>query len=305
MELFNQLKNNSKYWLRFELGLVELEGKEYFKEIYHRIFSIFDFLFDTNDTIMFITAINESVEYKGKDLPNIQRFLKDKKLIYGLSCKTVPYEFDEEDIEMRTTLYSLKVKKESIRRDYLFQAISNQDFARKPSIMGNVYLLNLSQNTLLHMYDDRGCDVYGLNKENLLPSYHKFRKWILDYNRIQIDHIFEEGLFNYSESSTEMEDRLITNRFRENETEINLYEGNTCIITHQLEIPQEDAERCVYEMKQTGFKIEIDKNQLDCIVLKAIKTEALAMIDYQTELMSLYSKKYNGKYEGWSAKREH
>ncbi|MCM3317319.1 DUF3885 domain-containing protein [Rummeliibacillus stabekisii] len=278
MELFNQLKNNSKYWLRFELGLVELEGKEYFKEIYHRIFSIFDFLFDTKDTIMFITAINESVEYSGKDLPNIQRFLKDKKLIYGLSCKTVPYEFDEEDIEMRTTLYSLKVKKESIRRDYLFQAISNQDFARKPSIMGNVYLLNLSQNTLLHMYDDRGCDVYGLNKEHLLPLYHKFRKWILDYNRIQIDHIFEEGLFNYSESSTEMEDRLITNRFRENETEINLYGGNTCIITHQLEIPLEDAEKCVYE--------------------------ALAMIDYQTELMSLYSKKYNGKYEGWSAKRE-
>ncbi|AMW99889.1 DUF3885 domain-containing protein [Rummeliibacillus stabekisii] len=305
MELFNQLKNNSKYWLRFELGLVELEGKEYFKEIYQRIFSIFDFLFDTNDTIMFITAINESVEYKGKDLPNIQRFLKDKKLIYGLSCKTEPYEFDEEDIEMRTTLYSLKVKKESIRRDYLFQAISNQDFARKPSIMGNVYLLNLSQNTLLHMYDDRGCDVYALNKENLLPLYHKFRKWILDYNRIQIDHIFEEGLFNYSESSTEMEDRLITNRFRENETEINLYGGNTCIITHQLEIPQEDAEKCVYEMKQTGFKIEIDKNQLDCIVLKAMKTEALTMIDYQTELMSLYSKKYKGKYEGWSAKREH
>ncbi|GEL05226.1 DUF3885 domain-containing protein [Rummeliibacillus stabekisii] len=234
MELFNQLKNNSKYWLRFELGLVELEGKEYFKEIYHRIFSIFDFLFDRNDTIMFITAINESVEHKGKDLPNIKRFLKDKRLIYGLSCKTVPYEFDEEDIEMRTTLYSLKVKKESIRRDYLFQAISNQDFARKPSIMGNVYLLNLSQNTLLHMYDDRGCDVYGLNKENLLPLYHKFRKWILDYNRIQIDHIFEEGLFNYSESSTEMEDRLITNTFRENETEINLYGGNTCIITHQL-----------------------------------------------------------------------
>ncbi len=305
MELFNQLKNNSKYRLRFELGLVELEGKEYFKEIYHRIFSIFDFLFDTNDTLMFITAINESVEHKGKDLPHIQRFLKDKRLIYGLSCKTVPYEFDEEDIEMRTTLYSLKVKKESIRRDYLFQAISNKDFARKPSIMGNVYLLNLSQNTLLHMYDDRGCDVYGLNKENLLPLYHKFRKWILDYNRIQIDHIFEEGLFNYFESSTEMEDRLITNTFRENETEINLYGGNTCIITHQLEIPQEDAEKCVYEMKQTGFKIEIDKNQLDCIVLKAIKTEALAMIDYQTELMSLYSKKYNGKYEGWSAKREH
>ncbi|KGX84554.1 DUF3885 domain-containing protein [Pontibacillus litoralis] len=304
MELFNQLIRNQKYWIRFELGLIELEGKEYFKEIYHRVLSIFDFLFDENDTIMLIASINESIGYRGNDdLPNIQRFLKDKKLIYGLKCKTVPYEYDKEDTEMRTTFYSLMVKKEDIRRGYLFQAISNKDFGRKPSIMGNLYLLNLTRNTLLHMYDDRGCDVYGLNKENLLPLYHKFRKWILDYNRIQIDHMFEEGLYNYSESSTEMENRLKTNRIRVKETEINLYEDNTCVITHQLEIPTKDVEECMQEIEQIGFTIEIDNNYNDYIILKVIKTEALALIDYQTELMFLYSKKYNGKYGGWSVKR--
>lgn len=303
MELFNQLIRNPKYWIRFELGLIELEGKEYFKEIYHRVLSIFDFLFDKNDTIMLIASINESIEYRSNELPNIQRFLKNKKLIYGLNCKTVPYEYDEEDTEMRTTLYSLKVKKEDIRKGYLFQANSNKDFGRRPRIKGNLYLINLTRNTLLHMYDDRGCDVYGLNKENLLPLYQKFRKWILDYNRVQIDHIFEEGLFNYSETSVEMENRLKTNRFRVKETEINLYEVNTCEITHQLEIPKKDAEVCVKEMEQTGFTIEVDNNYNDYIILKAIKTEALALIDYQSELMSLYSKKYNGKYEGWLVQR--
>jgi len=303
MELFNQLRRNPKYWIRFELGLVELEGEEYFKEIYHRVLSIFNFLFNKTDTIMLIASINTSIEYRGNDLVNIQRFLKDKKLLYGLNCKTVPYEYDEEDTEMKTTQYSLKLKKEDIRLGYLFQAISNTDFGRKPRIEGNLYLLNLSESTLLHMYDDRGCDVYSLDKENLLPLYHKYRNWILDYNRIQIDHIFEEGLFNYSETSTEKENRLQTNKSRVKETGINLYEVNTCEITHQLEIPKKSTEECVKEMEQTGFIIEVDNKYNDYIILKAIKTEALALIDYQTELMSLYSKKYNGKYKGWSVKR--
>ncbi|MFF2177848.1 DUF3885 domain-containing protein [Lysinibacillus sp. NPDC058147] len=303
MELFNQLTRNPKYWIRFELGLVELEGEEYSKEIYHRVLSIFNFLFNKTDTIMLIASINTSIEYRGNDLVNIHRFLKNKKLIYGLNCKTVPYEYDEEDTEMKTIQYSLKLKKEDIRLGYLFQAISNTNFDRKPRIEGNLYLLNLSKSTLLHMYDDRGCDVYSLDKESLLPLYHKYRNWILDYNRIQIDHIFKEGLFNYSETSTEMENRLQTNKSRVQETRINLYEVNTCDITHQIEIPKDSTEECVKEIEQTGFIIEVDNKYNDYNVLKVMKTEALALIDYQTELMSLYSKKYNGKYKGWSVKR--
>lgn len=57
------------------------------------------------------------------------------------------------------------------------------------------------------------------------------------------------------------------------------------------------------EIEQTGFIIEVDNKYNDYNVLKVMKTEALALIDYQTELMSLYSKKYNGKYKGWSVKR--
>lgn len=304
MELFNQLRKNPKYWIRFELGLIELEGEEYFKEIYTRVLSIFDFLFHKNDTIQLIASIHTPIKYRGNELVNIQRFLKNKKLIYGLNCKTVLYEYDEEDTEMKTTQYSLKLKKEDIRLGYLFQAISNTDFgSRKPRIEGSIYLLNLTNSTLLHMYDDRGCDVYSLDKENLLPLYRKYRNWILDYNRIKIDHIFEEGLFNCSETSIEMENRLQINRSRVKETGINLYEDNTCEITHQLEIPKKTIEECVKEIEQTGFIIEVDHKYNDYSILKAIKTEALALIDYQTELMSLYAKKYNGKYKGWSVQR--
>ncbi|WP_059170271.1 DUF3885 domain-containing protein [Bacillus sp. FJAT-27445] len=300
---FDRLIKEPNYWIRFELGLAELEGDEYFQEVYNRIFSIFDSLFNENDTIMLIATVNQHIEYKGYHLPKIHRFIKNKKMLYGLNSKTVPYMYDEEDPDWKTIQYSLKLKKEDIRLGYLFQAIGNKDFGRKPRINGNLYLLNLTRNTILHMYDDRGCDVNSLEKENLLPIYHKFRKWILDYNRIQIDHMFEEGLFGYSETFKELENRLKTNEQKVKETKINLFGSNTCEITHQLEIPKEIADECVDEMRQTGFAIEIDTDHYDYIVLKAIKTEALALIDYQSELMSLYSKKYNGKYKGWSVKR--
>ena len=36
MELLDQLIKNPNYWIRFELGLIQLEGKEYFEEIHRR-----------------------------------------------------------------------------------------------------------------------------------------------------------------------------------------------------------------------------------------------------------------------------
>ncbi|WP_181884395.1 DUF3885 domain-containing protein [Neobacillus piezotolerans] len=292
----------AKYWIRFELGLDELDGKEYFNEIYHRVSSIFHSLFNKKDTIMLIATANQHIDYKGYELPRIHRFIKNAKSLKRLKFETVPYENDEEDLERKTTRYSLRVEKGDLRLGYLFQAIANKDFGTKPTIYGDVYLLNLTRKTLLHMYDDRGCDVYSLEKDTLLPIYHEYRKWILDYNRIRIDHIFQEGLYGYTETSEELENRLQTNEQKVKETNINLFFSNTCEITHQLEIPKEAAEECVKEMKQTGFTIEAD-DHFSCIVLKARKTEALALIDYQSELISLYATKYKGKYNGWTTKR--
>ena len=150
------------------------------------------------------------------------------------------------------------------------------------------------------MYDDRGCDVYGLEKEKLLPLNHEFRKWILDYNRIQIDRKFEQGLFNIFETSEEAEIRIALNEKKVKKTGINLNQFNTCYITHELEIPKEHAEESLAEITQTGFKISFEQKINNSFTLKATKIEALALVDYQTELMSLYSRKYKGKYNGWS-----
>lgn len=290
MELFEQLKNE-KNWIRFELGLDALDDKAYFNEVYHRAHSIMKEMFDKGDAILLVAMIHTHVDDKKHHLPRMKRFLKDKKLIYGLTHKTTAFTYDREDLEMKTDLYSLRMKKEDLFVD---------DMLKNPTMNCNLYIVNETRETLFYMYDTRGCDVYSLEKADLLPLYHTFRKWILDDHRIDIDHHFEDGLFNYSETPVERKQRERANEQQVEATKINLYEDNTCHITHQLEISEENAEACIAEMSKTGFKIEIEKELDGVVMLKAMKTEALAIVDYQTELMSLYAKKYNGLYKGWS-----
>lgn len=300
MELFEQLRNEPTYWIRFELGLSELDERSYLEEVYHRAQSIFNFMFAENDEMLLVASEDYHIDDKSIYLPNIKRLLRNKKLIYGLTHETLPFQYDEEDAEMETIRYSLKVKKEDLHLDYMIRKLGNRESHRKPRMNGYLYIVNITRKTLFNMYDERGCDVYSLEKEDLLPLYNESRKWILDYNRIEIDRSFEGGLYNHFETHLEMKRREKTNEQKIKETKINLYVDNTCHITHELEIPKENAEVCLAEMNQTGFQIDVEKELGDYVILKVMKTEALALIDYQTELICLYSKKYGGNYKGWS-----
>ena len=55
--------------------------------------------------------------------------------------------------------------------------------------MSSVYLTGPGP-FLYHLYDDRGLDVLGSSRELLLPLYHQFHGWILEYNLEQIDRVF-------------------------------------------------------------------------------------------------------------------
>ena len=291
MELFEQLKSEEDNWIRFELGLVKLDDEAYFKEVHHRAKSILNEMHGENDTISLVAFVHNRVDARKIELPRIKPMLRNKKLIYRLTCEKIPLLADPENIEMKTTQYSLTVKKEDLYLDYIL---------KNPRMNQELYIVNVTRRTLFYMYDYRGCDVYSLEKDDLLPIYYKFRRWILDENRIEIDRSFERGLFQHVETPLELEQREKINEQRVKETKINLYENNICHITHKLEIPKEYANECIVEMSQTGFKIEVEEESVDVIILIVMKTEALAIIDYQTELMSLYAKKYRSNYMGWS-----
>ena len=43
---------------------------------------------------------------------------------------------------------------------------------------------------LYHLYDDRGLDVLGGSQKLLLPLYHQFHDWLLEYDLEKIDQMF-------------------------------------------------------------------------------------------------------------------
>lgn len=74
----------------------------------------------------------------------------------------------------------------------LLGEIIRGDIGGWPGFVSSVYLSG-SGPILYHLYDDRGLDILGGTRELLLPLYHRFGGWILDYDRERIDRIFSEA----------------------------------------------------------------------------------------------------------------
>jgi len=195
----------------------------------------------------------------------------------------------------------LTLKKRDIRFPQLLNAIAHTDFGGKPAINGQVYLFNKSSNLLFHMYDDRGCDVYACDQEVLRPIYHQFRSWILDYDRIRIDQAFGEGLAGIEESMEQKQQREMANEKGVMALGMNLRIDNACIIRHTIEVCKTKKNDCLEEMQQTGFGIEYTEATPETVLIQATKIEAIALIDYQSELMANFAIKYQGNYNGWTA----
>lgn len=301
---------SSDLHLRFELGHPYKNGtEERINQVVTRVTTLFEEVFRPNDFIyLFIKDWNvtEDVMF-GNNTPEYLYDLLSKQNIEEETFYDIDEYYDEltgQTIEIKNE-YKVKFvysRLKSISYKEVLEGIGNYEQGREPSIGESVYFISTEKGIIFHMYDDRGCDVFGLNKDTLVPVYHKFRKWILDYNRIEIDYAFEEGLFNYHETIEEREKRHRENRLKVKETKINLSQDNTCLITHALTIPNEYAEECINEIGETGFNIAISNKNSECTNIKVTKTEALGLVDYQTELMALYSKKYKGEYKGWSVK---
>lgn len=57
----------------------------------------------------------------------------------------------------------------------LFKQIAQQDFPLSgPGLNGELFLFNLSRKLYLHMYDDRGADIYAVNPSTLNPIRENF-----------------------------------------------------------------------------------------------------------------------------------
>ena len=83
---------------------------------------------------------------------------------------------------------SAKLKKESeLKSKEIIEGIANLEMGFEPCIPQDlVFFCPLTTNAL-HIYDDRGCDIWSNDKETLRIIYKSLNDWILDYNRKEID----------------------------------------------------------------------------------------------------------------------
>ncbi|UNK21110.1 DUF3885 domain-containing protein [Paenibacillus sp. N3/727] len=200
MNILKEMKAHDPY-IRFELGLENLMGEEYRRESLRRASAIYRSIFNPEDDVLFIHRSSYGKDEKRVSQIRLKRFFKTK--LKKAQLRILPYEFDESDDEHYTKEWNVEVKAKEIRMPYVLECIVNDDFMRKPMPGGRIYLYNKTKDILYHMYDDRGCDVFSSDKDTLLPIYHLYRKWILDYNRYEIDSLFAEGLTGIVETDQE------------------------------------------------------------------------------------------------------
>jgi hypothetical protein len=104
---------------------------------------------------------------------NIQ-FKRNKTIIYedGPYCKAD-----------KSCQVIISDKAANINFNHIYLSIANMDFNRRPFIKGELYVVNLTKQTVTLMYDDRGCDLISPNIGLLKDYYTKLTNLILEVNR--------------------------------------------------------------------------------------------------------------------------
>jgi len=191
--------------IRFEIGSKNIPifldekrsrlNEKYFTEALARAVAIFDFLFKDDDEILFVyQEFSDGRKTIGKNNFYLQqiRDLADKELEFS----DVRESRDDDGFEKKAYClkrFTVKVSKQDINYQALLEASINSDFSIRNKRFiphGDCYFINTSNHTILYLYDDRGMDVISIHTNNLKALYKKYNEWILDYDREEIDEIF-------------------------------------------------------------------------------------------------------------------
>ena len=189
--------------IRFELGssnmwIVDKQNRvneQYFTEALNRAMDIFNFIFKDEDEIIFVyQQFSDGRKTIGKNNFYLQQIknLEEKELEFS----DVRESKDDDIFEKRAYClkrFAIKVSKKDINYESILEACINSDFTIRNKRFiphGDCYFINISNDSILHLYDDRGVDVISTYPNNLKALYKKYNEWILDYDREAIDAIF-------------------------------------------------------------------------------------------------------------------
>jgi hypothetical protein len=176
---------NCEYALRFDLHDINMDkdDDEYFIESFNRANELFYKVFCNCDELYFIYR-NRKIKFNDKIFKNIIGF--NKKEICIFNEKNVYEE------NFNSQLAVTKVNISEINYKEILESINNTDFSfRKPRTDGEIYFIHIKDEIIFNMYDDRGLDIVGTNKEIIKPYYVKYNKWLLEDDMEKMNKIFK------------------------------------------------------------------------------------------------------------------
>jgi len=181
---------NCKFGIRFEIGVGDVYNKdmtprkEYVENALSRAITIY------NSGIKSPTLLMWEVYPQSKDDKSDFEILFSKKIIPILPQEEFSQDIDiDNEIIKQTQLY-WDLKKCEIPMDKVFREIILGDLGGLEDFTSSIYLFDVENHVMLHLYDDRGLDIVAYDKDTLIPTYKRLNTWILDYDRKQIDKIF-------------------------------------------------------------------------------------------------------------------
>jgi hypothetical protein len=203
-QIFNYIERNfpnlsSDVHLRFELGEPYENGTdERINQVVTRVTTLFEEVFQPEDCIyVYIKdwGIEEDIMF-GDSTPEYTYDLLKNHNIEVETLFEIDEDYDEitgQTIEIKLE-YNVKIvysQVKSIPYKAILEGIGNYEQGREPSIGQSVYFISTEKDLIFHMYDDRGCIIHTNEVKKLVPMYHKYNKWLVDYWRDYFNGIFK------------------------------------------------------------------------------------------------------------------
>jgi hypothetical protein len=181
---------NCQYGIRFEIGIGDVYNKdmtprkEYIENALSRAMDIYINGIKSPALLMW-----EVYPKNDEDKRNFEN-LFSKKIIPILPQEEFSQDINIDNDIIKQTQFYWDLKKSKIPMDKVFREIILGDLGGLQDFISSIYLFDVENHVMLHLYDDRGLDIVAYDKSTLIPIYQKLNTWILDYDRRQIDKIF-------------------------------------------------------------------------------------------------------------------
>lgn len=197
----------SCFHLRFELGgSLENGTEERVNQSTNRATTLFEEIFELNQKVtILISSFSSRAGLKDFWSPTkgyLQEQIMDFSKLKIYRNEKFVEEFDNAmdlknnvmewtDFSGTYIVEALEQQVDKVNYEKVFRGIANLEMGFNPSIGERVYFLNHINKMGFHMYDDRGCLIYLISKDDLKPLYSKYNHWLVDYHRPTFDEYYK------------------------------------------------------------------------------------------------------------------